>query len=472
MNRLDTCDSTLNLQKTFSPGMPRNAFSTFPCFRKLPTAATSPAPAGVCSPSVTPRYAFAANYFVEIVSGAAAGARFTITSNTTNTLTLDLDGGSLSTVAANDEIIVAPFWTLNSIFPEGRDLAPTTEILFAPNFATKFIYRSDLGRWVDAAGTATDVGDDHIPHDAQLVIRQSAATPIKPFVWGFHSPTPAFQATIHYLQVGNNDFADGLDLTAAPGSLGVDSTGADGEVNEPQHGGNTTTASVWFNYVATQTGTLTIDSENSAFDTLLAAYSGSAVGSLTLLGSNDDAAPGTTSELTFAVTDGETYRIALDGKSGATGTAYLSWTFSEDTGDTTMEDWASGNHGLSGNSLLFSADDDGDQLSLLEEYAFNLDPTSNNIATLLSGTGTSGLPLIEMDGDHLQVEYIRRRNDSSLTYTAEFSSDLLTGYAPATGVEMITIIDAEFERVVVSDGETTGTETTRFGRVKVELSSP
>ncbi len=416
--------------------------------------------------------AFATDYFVEIVSGTNAGMRFTISANSANSLSVNLDGGSLAGIAANVEIIVAPFWTLNSLFPEGLNLTATTEILFAPDFAITYVYRSDLGRWIDTADTATDVGDYLIPHDVQLVIRQSAATPIKPFVWGFHSPTPPLQATINYLQVGNNDFANGFNLTTSAGSLGIDSTGADGETNEPQHGGNATTASVWFNYTASQNGSLTVTSENSAFDTVLAAYSGAAVGSLTPLGSNDDSATGTWSELTFPVSAGQTYRIALDGKGGATGTGYLNWVFSDVAAATTMENWAAANHGLSGDALLYSADDDGDTLTLLEEYAFNLDPTANNIAVLVSGTGTSGSPLILLEGDRLEVEYLRRRNDSSLTYTAQFSSNLLTGYAAATESETVTIISAEFERVVIRDSETTDTATARFGRVKLEATTP
>lgn len=415
---------------------------------------------------------FATTHFLEIVSGTAAGTRFTIASNTAVGATLDLNGGTLSGVAANDEFIVAPLWTLNRLFPEGLNLTASTEILFAPNFSTTFIYRADLGRWVDSAGTATDVGEDIIPLNTNLVIRQHASEPIKPFIWGFHAPTPVMKATINYLQIGNNNFADAISLSAESGSISVDSTGANGESGEPQHEGNTTTASVWFRYTATQDGTVTISTENSGFDTIVAAYSGSTVGGLTLVGANDDLGAGTTSELTFSVSTGETYQIALDGKAGAIGTAYLAWAFSEDANESTMENWATTDFGLSGNGLLFSADDDGDQLSLLEEYAFNLDPTVASIALLVPGSGTSGLPFVDLDTDHLTVEYIRRRNDTSLTYIAEFSDDLLTGYAAGTGGEMITIIDAEFERVVVSDGETTSSSTRRFGRVKIQLSSP
>ena len=108
-----------------------------------------------------------------------------------------------------------------------------------------------------------------------------------------------------------------------------DTSGASGEAGEPQHGGNATPASVWFRYDATEAGTVTVRSQFSNFDTILAAYSGSSLGSLTLLAANDDAPGQTWSEASFTVAAGQSYHIALDGKAGATGTGVLGFEFSE-----------------------------------------------------------------------------------------------------------------------------------------------
>ena len=55
--------------------------------------------------------------------------------------------------------------------------------------------------------------------------------------------------------------------------------------------------------------------------TLLGVYTGTSVSSLTTIASNDDSPTGgtTTSKVTFAVTAGTTYQIAIDGYGGATG---------------------------------------------------------------------------------------------------------------------------------------------------------
>lgn len=142
---------------------------------------------------------------------------------------------------------------------------------------------------------------------------------------------------------------------------------------------------------------------------------------------------------------------------------------------TTLRGWGE-SFGLAGEELLSTADDDGDFISLLEEYAFNLDPTVSDLSVLASGAGTGGLPLIHLVGSgaakHLQAEFVRRRGDPDLTYTVEFGSHPSElppdGFLAADQPEMITGIDLEFERVIVDDSRTVGTDPRRFGRVKLE----
>lgn len=142
---------------------------------------------------------------------------------------------------------------------------------------------------------------------------------------------------------------------------------------------------------------------------------------------------------------------------------------------TSLRGWGE-SFGLAGEELLSTADDDGDFISLLEEYAFNLDPTVSDLSVLASGAGTGGLPLIHLVGSgaakHLQAEFVRRRGDPDLTYTVEFGSHPSElppdGFLAADQPEMITGIDLEFERVIVDDSRTVGTDPRRFGRVKLE----
>jgi hypothetical protein len=90
---------------------------------------------------------------------------------------------------------------------------------------------------------------------------------------------------------------------------------------EPQIAGVAGGHSIWFKWTAPRSGTYDIDTCGSAIDTLLGVYTGSAVNALSLVASDDDGggecSPG--SRVVFAATEGTVYRIAIDGKGGATG---------------------------------------------------------------------------------------------------------------------------------------------------------
>jgi hypothetical protein len=90
---------------------------------------------------------------------------------------------------------------------------------------------------------------------------------------------------------------------------------ATSEPGEPAHAGNPGGASVWFRWQPGYTGQARITTAGSSFDTLLAVYTGTAVTGLTPVAASDDAAAGTTtSEVTFNVTAGTNFFIAVDGK--------------------------------------------------------------------------------------------------------------------------------------------------------------
>ena len=110
------------------------------------------------------------------------------------------------------------------------------------------------------------------------------------------------------------------------------------------------------------------------------------------------------------------------------------------------------------------------------EYAFNLNPVAADFKILEEGNGISGLPLVRLvtSGENwvLQIEYVRRKAETNpqISYFPEFSNSLTSGEwdAPLTA-EVVTSIDAEWERVVVSDFLDTSTSISRFGRVRVEV---
>ncbi len=125
--------------------------------------------------------------------------------------------------------------------------------------------------------------------------------------------------------VPNDLFAEAQPITGASGSVTGTTVGAKRESGEPHHGASNGRASIWYQWTAPSSGNLRLRTQGSSFDTLLGAYTGSAVSALTQLAANDDVAGGLWSQVTIAVTSGTTYRIAIDGWAGYTGATTLSW---------------------------------------------------------------------------------------------------------------------------------------------------
>lgn len=73
------------------------------------------------------------------------------------------------------------------------------------------------------------------------------------------------------------------------------------------------TKSLWWTWVAINSSSTQIDTIGSSFDTVLAVYTGAALGALTTIASDDDSGGGATSKVIFAATAGVTYRIQVIG---------------------------------------------------------------------------------------------------------------------------------------------------------------
>jgi thiol-disulfide isomerase/thioredoxin len=100
--------------------------------------------------------------------------------------------------------------------------------------------------------------------------------------------------------------------------------GATSEPGEPLHAGEPGGVSAWWSWTAPQSGSVTISTAGSTFDTLLGVYIGSAVSSLTEIASNDeDPDLYFTSKVSMDVVSGQAYEIAVDGYYGDTGIIVL-----------------------------------------------------------------------------------------------------------------------------------------------------
>jgi hypothetical protein len=101
------------------------------------------------------------------------------------------------------------------------------------------------------------------------------------------------------------------------------------EAGEPNHAGNVGGRSVWYTWTAVDNEAVVFDTIGSNINTLLAVYTGSSVGGLTLVAANDDIG-GVGNNVTSRVIilnplAGTVYQIAVDGYNGAFGNIRLNW---------------------------------------------------------------------------------------------------------------------------------------------------
>ena len=146
----------------------------------------------------------------------------------------------------------------------------------------------------------------------------------------------------------NDNFADAVVIGGALETnvvLNASNVGATLQRGEPFHADSPSGRSVWWSWTATVNGSVSISTAGSSFDTLLGVYTGSSVGGLVSVVSNDDEVGKKTSRVLFRAVGGETYRIAVDGFQGESGDIVLtvakagipfvpSWTLNDINGNT------------------------------------------------------------------------------------------------------------------------------------------
>ncbi len=130
----------------------------------------------------------------------------------------------------------------------------------------------------------------------------------------------------------------------------------------------------------------------------------------------------------------------------------------------TYENWAAEK-----NTAAPLGDEDRDLTSNLEEYAYNLDPAVADRQIMVPATGILGLPCISFSGEHLQVEYLRRKEADDLEYIVQISTNLLSEWISISETISVESIDGEWERVIESDLVPAGDAVTaRFIRMRVK----
>ena len=136
----------------------------------------------------------------------------------------------------------------------------------------------------------------------------------------------------------NDNFANAQIISGCTGSITGTNVGATKEAGEPNSPDSaTSTKSVWYQWQAPSTGSVTITTAGSGFDTVLAVYSGASLATLgTAIAHNDDIPDvagqphNVTSSVTFTASAGTVYRITVngydnDGGGGDIGNFVLNW---------------------------------------------------------------------------------------------------------------------------------------------------
>ena len=129
--------------------------------------------------------------------------------------------------------------------------------------------------------------------------------------------------------------------------------------------------------------------------------------------------------------------------------------------------------GLSGPNAALNATPYGDGVPNLLKYAFNLNLSGPDVATMTLG-GSSGLPGITAQptggASVFRFEFLRRRN-SGLIYTPQRSGELgnPASWTPLNDVPTVISIDATWERVIYEEPYDAATIPRCFGRVQVTM---
>jgi hypothetical protein len=218
--------------------------------------------------------------------------------------------------------------------------------------------------WKQASLNGSYIGimDPRIPSGTVRAITSADTNALN--IFGFNSntlPPPAPPA--------NDNFSAAQTLNGCSGSVNGTNVGATREANEPVHSpdGVSSNRSIWYQWTAPASGSVTFTTAGSGFDTVLAVYEGTTLSTLTSLGKDDDSGGADkTSIVTFSAVAGHVYRIAVDG--------YNNSNLGGDVGPVTLN-W----NGVCGASSTFQ----------FSQVAYSVSESAGSVPITINRTGSS-----------------------------------------------------------------------------------
>lgn len=121
----------------------------------------------------------------------------------------------------------------------------------------------------------------------------------------------------------NDDLINAIPLTGSSVSVEGSNAGATREVGEPDHADGLGEKSVWWSWTAPTDGFVTVSTEGSDFDTMVAVYAGESIPDLRVIAEDDDDGELLTSRVVWHANQGQVFQIATDGFFGESGSVVL-----------------------------------------------------------------------------------------------------------------------------------------------------
>jgi hypothetical protein len=173
--------------------------------------------------------------------------------------------------------------------------------------------------WKDNSFTGVFIGimDPTIPSGTQQNATANDFAALETIGWNLISSVPPPPAPPAPPPPANDNFANAQVIAGCSGTVAGTNIGATAEAGEVNHSpdGGGGRRSVWYRWQSPISGSVTVDTAGSRFDTVLGVYTGTSPNSVTEVAPKSDDISGTdkTSTVTFTGQPGTTYRIAVDG---------------------------------------------------------------------------------------------------------------------------------------------------------------
>ncbi len=302
-------------------------------------------------------------------TGVTSAISFSATAGVTYAIAVDGSNGQTGTIKLD--------WAINTVAPAINSFAPASG---APGTTVVISGANLTGATAVTFGSAPATSFFSTTTQVIATVPTGAVTGLITVTTANGTATSAGVFTVN-TPPSNDNFASGAPISGASGTATGANVGATKETGEPVHAANSGGHSIWYTWTAPHTGNVTFNTFGSSFDTLLAAYTGSAVNALAEVAANQNAGSGITSAIAFPATAGVAYHIAVDGAGGVTGNVVLNWLSDVTAPVVTSFSPASG---IPGSAVAIT----GSSFSSVTQVTFNGEPASYFIASDTQITAT------------------------------------------------------------------------------------